>query len=134
MTPPEPPPGPVPARTRSRSLVPLLGLLVLPLLATAYTVAATAWDMPVNARLLRVHDVVWYLLLAAWVVADSAERRGVYRPYEFGFLVFLFAIVYVPWYLVSTRRWRGALMVLGLAGLYMLPVMASRALSVMGLA
>lgn len=52
----------------------------------------------------------WMLpLLALWVEADSREQGAkVYRPYEFGFFVFMFWLPYVPYYFWRTRGLIGA--------------------------
>jgi hypothetical protein len=69
-------------------------------------------------------EIVWALtfvvLIAMWVEADSRSYPEVYRPYEFGFLAFLFWFAYLPYYLVRTRKATGLLWLLGLAALYQL--------------
>jgi len=49
-------------------------------------------------------------LLAGWIVRDSL-RRGKRRPYDFDTMVALLWMFAAPLYLLKTRRWRGALMI-----------------------
>lgn len=59
-------------------------------------------------------SLVFVLLLITWVDLDSREQKRIYRPFEFGFLVFLFWVPYLPYYLLRTRRAPGLLWLLGL--------------------
>jgi hypothetical protein len=63
---------------------------------------------------------VFVFLLVLWVDLDSKGRPSIYRPHEYGFLVFLFWIPYIPYYLWRTRGPYGLLALLGFAALYFL--------------
>jgi hypothetical protein len=43
------------------------------------------------------------ILVAMWVEADSRGRTNIYRPFEFGLLILIFSVAYVPYYLMKTR-------------------------------
>ncbi len=71
-------------------------------------------------RLSLAWSVVLSLLVATWVEADSRGDARVYRPYEFGFLVYLIWPLYLPYYLIRTRGAWGLAWLAGLATLYFL--------------
>jgi len=50
-------------------------------------------------------------LLAGWIVRDS-EARGERKPYDYDTLVAFLWMLAAPIYLVRTRRWKGALIIL----------------------
>ena len=59
-------------------------------------------------------------LVIAWVELDCRERKGIYRPFEFGFLLLLFWPFYLPYYLFRTRHAFAVLWLVGLVGLFCL--------------
>ena len=68
-----------------------------------------------------VYKFVLLLLFATWVVADGQEQRRISPTFDQGgFVLFLF-LVYVPYYLFSTRRARGLLIFVGMLLLSALP-------------
>jgi len=48
--------------------------------------------------------VIFIILLIIWLDLDSRPRPDIYRPFEFGFLIFVFWPVYLPYYLAKTRK------------------------------
>lgn len=64
---------------------------------------------------------VFAVLVAMWCEQDKT-RKG--WPYEFGFFVFLFWPLVLPYYLIKTRGIDGFIMYLGFGALYMLPGLA----------
>ena len=68
-----------------------------------------------------VYRFVLLLLFATWVVADGQERRRDRPTFDQGGFVLFFFIVYVPYYLFSTRRTRGLLIFVGMCLLFSLP-------------
>jgi hypothetical protein len=75
--------------------------------------------------LYSLHEVVVSILLATWLIADAQERRRDRPTFDQGgFVLFLF-LVYVPYYLFSTRRARGFLMFGGMVLLLVLPRIAA---------
>lgn len=67
-----------------------------------------------------IWSFVFLLLLVVWVDLDCQERKSVYRPFEFGFLVFVFWLPYLPYYLLRTRRGLGLLWLFGFVVLFYL--------------
>jgi hypothetical protein len=74
-------------------------------------------DYEVTEQLQVVWEVVALLLVIFWVELDSREHKEIYRPFEFGFLLLIFWIVYLPYYLYRTRRAFAGLWLVGLIGL-----------------
>lgn len=102
------------ARPIMRTIVGL-GLLV------AGTEAALFYQTGLEAeRLSLAWSVVFSLLVATWIEADSRGDARVYRPYEFGFLAYLIWPLYLPYYLIRTRGALGFAWLVGLAILYLL--------------
>lgn len=48
--------------------------------------------------------IIFIVLLIIWLDLDSRPRPDIYRPFEFGFLILVFWPVYLPYYLVKTRK------------------------------
>jgi len=63
-------------------------------------------------------SLVFLALLVTWVQLDSKEHHEVYRPFEFGFLVFVFWVPYLPYYLVRTRHAVGIVWLLAFVCLF----------------
>ena len=57
-------------------------------------------------------------LLAMWVDADSKHHPQLGRPFDFGFLVLMFWLAYLPYYLWRTRGPAGLLIYAGFVGLW----------------
>ena len=69
-----------------------------------------------------LHSLLLTTLVATWVVADAQESRRAHPTFDHGSFVFMAFPFYVPYYLISTRRWwRGLLMLGGVVLLFMLP-------------
>jgi hypothetical protein len=60
------------------------------------------------------------LLLALWVDVDSKNHRQVRRSFDYGFLVLMFLLPYLPYYLWRTRGAAGLLMCAGFLGLFLM--------------
>jgi hypothetical protein len=98
----------------------LLAIILLASGVAGLELAAHVQDIEVSSRALSLWGIVYSLLLAMWVDADSRGRAAIYRPFEFGWLVLVAAVFYLPYYLLKTR---GAMGVLWLAGFIVLPVL-----------
>ena len=61
---------------------------------------------------------VFMILSILWAQKD-AENRDVYKPFDFGFLFYIFWPVAFPWYLVHTRGIEGILLFLGFISLWL---------------
>jgi hypothetical protein len=62
--------------------------------------------------------VVSILLLVLWIDADSKAHPQVARCFDYGFLVVMFWLPYLPYYLWRTRGAAGLLMYGGFIGLF----------------
>jgi hypothetical protein len=60
------------------------------------------------------------LLLVLWVDVDSKDHRQVGRSFDYGFLVLMFLLPYLPYYLWRTRGAAGLLMCAGFLGLFLM--------------
>ena len=98
-------------------LVPLLLFSVtLTVLLAAYVVRGVA---PSETFEILV-AWIWSLLLALWVVTDARRRRSI-PCYDFGLFCYLFVLVVAPAYCFWSRGWRGILILLVMAGTWMVP-------------
>jgi hypothetical protein len=59
-------------------------------------------------------------LLVLWIDADDKDHRQVGRPFDYGFLVLMFLVPYLPYYLWRTRGAAGLLMCAGFLGLFLM--------------
>lgn len=100
--------------------LPLLTFAAVSVLVAGYEVALYWLDAEPAARVLSLQNLICAILLAVWIDADSKDYPQIYRPFEYGLLVLLFCIPYVPYYLWRTRGASGLLLVGGLATLYWL--------------
>ena len=64
--------------------------------------------------------ILFVIPLIIWVDLDSRLRPDIYRPFEFGFLIFTFWPVYIPYYLVKTRKIKAIIILPGLLALLFL--------------
>ena len=107
-------------RVRRFSLVGAVGVTAL-LAAYASALFYLRSEAP-SQDLFSLHSFLLTALVATWVVAD-AQKSGRARPsFDHGWFVFLAFPFYVPYYLISTRRWvRGLLILGGIILLFLLP-------------
>jgi hypothetical protein len=103
--------------TKTWYLLTLAGLSVL--VAGYEGVLSWFYEEPTGS-VMTLWTVVFGILLVLWIDADSKDYPRIYRPFEYGHLVFLFWIPYLPYYLWRTRRATGLLLLAGLVTLYFL--------------
>ncbi|MDR3447718.1 MULTISPECIES: hypothetical protein [unclassified Dyella] len=96
----------------------LLILAVLSLAVGGYQAVLFSKGHFVGSSFQAIWSLVFLVLLVLWVDQDCRERKNIYRPFEFGFLVFLFWLPYLPYYLLRTRKAWGLLWLLGFALLF----------------
>lgn len=106
----------------------LLALVVGALLVSSVEVLAYWRDVELSSPIVDAWPVIFLGLLVLWVVEDSKAQPGIEKPFEFGFLVFIWAVPYLPYYLWRTRRWRGIWLLTGLVVLYFLGYLGQWAL------
>ncbi|QDP22905.1 hypothetical protein [Bradyrhizobium cosmicum] len=65
-------------------------------------------------------DALLALLLIMWIAADQRDHPQVERPFDYGFLLMVFWLPYLPYYLWRTRRFAGLGIFAGFLGLFSL--------------
>lgn len=100
------------------SKVLLCALVMLSLTVGAYEAALFRAGYHAGLRFQATWSLVFLVLLVLWVDMDCRKRKNIYRPYEFGFLVFLFWLPYLPYYLLRTRQAWGLVWLIGFAMLF----------------
>ncbi len=98
----------------------LVTLVALSVFIGGYEALLYHFGRDIGVHFATMWVVVFYVLVALWVDAESHERKDIYCPFEYDYLVFLFAIVYVPYYLVRTRGALGILWFVALVVLFYL--------------
>jgi hypothetical protein len=68
---------------------------------------------------------VWCVLLALWIVNDARRRRGI-PCFDFGLYCYFLLPVTITWHCVSTRGWRGILLLLAICATWILPYLVAR--------
>lgn len=91
----------------------LVALIGLSLVVGGYQAALFAHGRVAGAPFHAMWSLVFLLLLIVWIDLDGRGRKDIYRPFEFGFLVFVFWLPYLPYYLLRTRQALGLLWLLG---------------------
>jgi hypothetical protein len=99
-------------------------LVVGSILAAAYAFSASAVGVRPSHALAFGWPIAFLFLVALWLVEDSKSFPVIYKPFEFGFLVYLAAPFYLPYYLWRTRRFGGLLLLVGFVVLYYLGSLA----------
>ena len=74
----------------------------------------------VSESTLSAWGLVSVILSILWAYYD-ADRNDFKKPFDFGFLVYVFWPVAFPWYLVKTRGVEGLLLFLGFISLWLSP-------------
>jgi len=81
----------------------LIVLIALSILMGAYESFLYSKEMELTLFLGFIWGFIMIILLVLWVDEDSKNYPEIYKPFEFGFLVFIFYIPYIPYYLIKTR-------------------------------
>ena len=92
-------------------------LLSISLLIAIYQLVVFINSIPPTDYLQACFGFVFIVLVIMWVDLDSKEQNSIYRPYDYGFLIFIFWIPYLPYYFIKTRGIKGFLILLGLVAL-----------------
>src|SRR5262245_29408926 len=66
-----------------------------------------------SERLMDLNGVLCVLFLALWIDADSRTQPRIYRPFEYGWLVLFYWVLYASYYFWRTRGLKGLLMFAG---------------------
>ena len=95
----------------------LLGLLAGSVLMGLYEALFYWRGVEPASVFISVWPFVFVVLLVLWLEEDSRLRPNIYRPFEFGYLLFFLWLPYLPYYLWRTRGWAGLLMFVGFVAL-----------------
>ncbi len=49
-----------------------------------------------------------------WIIEDAKSYKQIYKPYDYGFLILMYWIPYVPYYFIKTRGYIGIAYIIGL--------------------
>lgn len=63
---------------------------------------------------------IFLIVTIIWVMADS-ETSDFHKPFDFGFLMYIFWPIALPYYLISTRGVEGIVLFIGLIGIWLGP-------------
>lgn len=66
---------------------------------------------------------IFLILTIIWATAD-AEKSNFYKPHDFGFLMYIFWPIAMPYYLISTRGLEGVVVYVGFWGICLGPWLA----------
>jgi hypothetical protein len=97
-----------------------LGALGASLAFAVYNGWLSSLHMAPSAQLYTAHRLVLTGLFATWLVADAQEGQRA-PTFDHGGLALFFFGLYAPYYLISTRRGRGLLVLIGMVFLFVLP-------------
>ncbi len=85
-------------------------------------------DSEPTSPVVSVCPIAFLVLLVLWVIEDSKARPNISKPFEYGFLVFIWVLPYLPYYLWCTRRFKGLLLLIVFVALYLLGYLGKLAL------
>ena len=92
----------------------LISTLIAVSLISAATEGLFYWfDVGTDSNTALFASYINVILLVLWVDADSRGRPQIARPFDYGFLLYLFWLPYLPYYLWRTRGLLGLLMFAG---------------------
>ena len=66
---------------------------------------------------------IFLILTIVWAIADS-DTNEFEKPFDFGFLMYIFWPVALPYYLISTRGIEGVVLLIGFMGVWLGPWLA----------
>lgn len=112
----------------SKSLY-LYALLVLAVGMAVVEIVAGLDGVEASSGTQLLYGIIVLVLTALWASEDS-KHTGFDKPFEFGFLIYIFWPVLLPWYLYSTRKADGLVMFLGILAIFLGPWLIGTAIYV----
>jgi hypothetical protein len=91
------------------------------LMLATYVGWALTHNLEPTEPLFALYRLVLTVLFATWLIADARESGRARPTFDYGWFIVFGFVVYVPYYLFSTRRWRGLLILLGMLLIFILP-------------
>lgn len=101
----------------------IFGALGISALVAVYDGWLCSHGLLLGAGVSTLHKLVVLSLLATWVVADTQASGRNFPSFDYGWFA-IFVPFYLTYYLFSTRRWRGLLILTGMMSLLALPAVA----------
>jgi len=107
------------------SVATLKRVSILSACGTSVVVTAVAgwlWShgLPLGGGVYFIHKLTVLSMVATWVVADTRTCGRYFPSFDHGWFV-MFVPFYLTYYLISTRRWRGLVILAGMLILLVLP-------------
>jgi hypothetical protein len=95
----------------------LIGVSAISALVDGLYYRSGVASTPATAVLANVLSV---FLIALWIDTDSKDHPQVGRSFDYGYLVLIFWVPYLPYYLWRTRGADGLFMLAGFLGLFLM--------------
>ncbi|MEZ5704054.1 MAG: hypothetical protein R3E56_01165 [Burkholderiaceae bacterium] len=80
----------------------LTGLIAGNALVAGFEALAFARGVEMTSPVVATWPLAFLVLLALWVIEDSKAHPEIQKPFDYGFLVFVFSLPYLP--LISRSR------------------------------
>ena len=103
------------------SLVGALGTAIVFSVYAGYLLSIARAPDP---HLFSLYQFILAMLLSTWIVEDTSELQRPRPSFDYGWFIFATFPVYLPYYFVSTRRWRGVALSFAVIVLFLLPWLA----------
>jgi hypothetical protein len=87
----------------------MYGAVCVSLMVGIYGGWMAAHNLEPTEPLLKLYSFVLGIMLATWLIADTRQSGRTQPTFDYGWFIMFASAVYVPYYLFSTRRWRGLL-------------------------
>jgi hypothetical protein len=87
----------------------IFGAVCVSLMVGIYAGWMAAHNLEPTDLLVNLYWFVLVLLIATWLIADTRQSGRTQPTFDYGWFILIASVVYVPYYLFSTRRWRGLL-------------------------
>ena len=78
-------------------------------------------DLTPDEGLFSLYRVVLLVAFANWLIADTRIMGRSQPSFDYGWFIIAVLPIYGSYYLISTRRWRGLLMIAGAVLLFLAP-------------
>lgn len=101
----------------------ILTLAAMSLGMTALEVVTNLKESMVSESTQGLWGLIFVFVTVLWVQNDS-KKNGFERPFDFGFLIYIFWPISFPWYLIFTRGMEGFVLFLGFISFWIGPWLA----------
>jgi hypothetical protein len=98
-------------------------LIILAFCKSIIEILLNLKEMEVSQTTNTIWGGIFILLSILWVYYD-ADRPDFKKPFDFGFIVYVFWPIALPWYLITTRGLEGILIFFGFISLWLGPWLA----------